>query len=204
MTLNSRLNVSEQEQATQQLFRILLDCMARPGKIATVDLAQSVLDMNLPPAVANIAITLLDQEVSFHIVSDEGRSSTMLQVYTLAKSTEFRTCDFVFLRGTDDVDVRELKRGTLGYPDESATVVCAVERLAGSASAQSGVIKLTLFGAGIKDSRSLFIHGMDEQMMTRWQMANQEYPLGIDWILVDDAGQVCCLPRSTQIVWEVL
>lgn len=204
MTTPSLPTISEQERLTQALFRTLLDCMSRPGKIGKMAPSNGVLEIGLDPCVVSVALTLLDQEVSFHIVHDNGASSSMLQVYTMARMAPMEQCDFVFLQGTDAVDIRSLKRGILTYPDESATVVCSVKRLSAAATRSPGTTRLTLSGPGIKDKCQLCIDGIDQQLMSCWQTANQEYPLGIDWIFVDVEGNVCCIPRSTQFTWEVM
>ncbi|GMA60437.1 phosphonate C-P lyase system protein PhnH [Alicyclobacillus fastidiosus] len=204
MTTHSLPTISEQESATQELFRTLLDCMSRPGKIAKLAPSNGVLEIDLTPYVVSVALTLLDQEVTFQIVHDKGSSSSTLQVYTMASLAPLNQCDFVFMHGTDSVDVCGLKRGVLAYPDESATVVCSVNQLSDSKLYQSGTTKLTLSGPGIKDQCQLFLDGIDEQLLSLWQRANQEYPLGIDWIFVDEMGNVCCIPRSTQFAWEVM
>lgn len=204
MATRSFPTLSEAERGTQALFRTLLDCMSRPGKIASIAASDVVVETELDPCVMSVALTLLDQEVTFHIVRDAGGSSSMLQVYTMARVAPLDQCDFVFMRGTDDLDVGSLKRGVLAYPDESATVVCLVNQMSGAALYPSGIIKFTLSGPGIKDQTQLYLGGIDEQLVSLWQGANREYPLGIDWILVDRMGHVCCVPRSTAFTWEVM
>ena len=187
---------------TQSLFRILLDCMSRPGKIGCISPANCGLNFSFNEYTLGIAITLLDQEVTFHIYEDRNNSTAQLQMYTMCRKSSINDCDYLIVEGNKFFDLSELKRGTLTFPDESATVICQVQLL--SRVPISGAIKLQLTGPGIKDMQNLYVHGLIEQLINPWQLCNLERPLGIDWIFVDHAGNVCCIPRSTDFSREVL
>lgn len=62
---------------TQEVFRMTLDCMAKPGVI------QEMMYISEPPVYCSSAmflqaITLLDGEVSFHVI---GQNSTQVENY---------------------------------------------------------------------------------------------------------------------------
>ncbi len=77
-------NLTKETSYTQAVFRILLDCMARPGKIAAIEPAVRGFNFCFNAYILGVAITLLDQEVSFCIHSDRHNSAIQLQMYTLS------------------------------------------------------------------------------------------------------------------------
>lgn len=188
---------------TQSLFRTLLDCMSRPGKIGQIKPASCGLSFSFTDYTLGVAITLLDQEVTFHIYNDRNSSSVQLQMYTMSQQVSMEECDYFFVNEDENFDVRRLKKGSLEFPDESATVIYQVHKLSEERILHPGAIKLQLQGPGIRDTNILYIYGLNQQVIEPWHQCNQEFPLGLDWIFVDEEGKVCCIPRSTRFSWEV-
>jgi len=187
---------------TQSVFRTLLDCMSRPGKIGCIPPAKCGLNLSINDYTLGVAITLLDQEVTFYICGDRDKASPQLQLYTMSRKSSIKECDYLIVEGNKFFDINEMKKGTFTFPDESATVICQVQLL--SKIPKPGAIELHLTGPGVKDMQNIYINGLIEQVINPWKQCNREYPLGIDWIFVDHNGNVCCIPRSTRFSWEVL
>lgn len=188
---------------TQDVYRSLLDCMARPGKINRINHADCGLSLSFSNYILGIAITLLDQEVTFNIFGDISNSSGQLQMYTKSRPSSIENCDYFIVNGGGIFDIHRLKRGSLKFPDESATVICQVRQVLSGTAIRPGAIKMGLQGPGIHDKQTLYVDGLNKEMMEPWQECNSEFPLGIDWILVDLTGQLSCIPRSTNFIWEV-
>lgn len=198
------LNKNVQEvYYTQSVYRKLLDCMARPGKLEKLKAMPSNFE-TLSSYTFGIALTLLDQEVSFHILQDEENTSRVVQLYTMAKKKSIEKCDYLFLHEGQYVDLYQLKKGTPEFPDESATIISEVARISHDELHSESTIKLTLTGPGIKGKQEISISGIHHDLLPAWKQINQEFPLGIDWIIVDQEGMVCCIPRSSRMEWEVL
>ena len=85
----------------------------------------------------------------------------------------------------------EAKRGTLTNPQQSATILIETDYL-------SNGNQLTLEGPGIELTENVEIAG-SEFWMTERARAVEEYPLGIDIILIDQNSNIMCLPRTTNI-----
>lgn len=195
---------------TQEVYRVLLDCMARPGKIGQISPANCGLNISFSDYILGVAITLLDHEVTFHIfdhifenISD---SSEQLQMYTRSRLEKIENCDYLIIDGEKIFDIHCLKKGSLKFPDESTAVICQVKELLSEprSGAISGAIKIELQGPGIQGRQTLYVDGLNKEMMEPWQHCNREFPLGLDWILVDLTGRLSCIPRSTRFVWEVI
>lgn len=181
----------------QQHYRLLLDCMARPGKINVLPEMELTTPAAIHAAGALVAFALLNADVSYYVEGpgayEVGR---YLLVNTAARPVEIGDADYIFLDGAAPAELlRQLKVGTLPYPEEGATVVVALEGLA-----QEGEgLALQLSGPGVAGERILYVRGLERTFFEVLADINGEFPLGIDVILTDGARRVACIPRSTKV-----
>ncbi|NEW08114.1 phosphonate C-P lyase system protein PhnH [Paenibacillus sp. SYP-B3998] len=184
---------------TQRLYRSLLDTMARPGSLIQLEpYAYSGCPSEHYFRIG-IALTLLDQEVSFHETATEKELTQHLQLLTRSTAKPLSESDYIFVQSGEAPDLTEAKRGTDLYPDQSATIVCQVKRIAQDGN---GEVRLKLKGPGIQTARQLSLDGFSPDLLPELIASSEQFPLGLDWILVDAEGRLCCLPRSTKIVKE--
>lgn len=189
----------DQVHDLQQVYRLILHSMSRPGTISSLtDIAERV-DMNLPCYDAAIlsAMTFFDAETTFHILSeDQQELIEKISEYTSAKYAPINEADFVIVLREDtetaiQSGLQNCKNGTLIDPQLSSTWIIESTLLSSEG-------ELTLRGPGIQETAQLhtsFDHSM-------WQARNEktkEYPLGIDLIFTDENAQVVCIPRTTSI-----
>lgn len=172
---------------TQQAFRIILDVMARPGKIGQLGTGTG--------STALLALTLLDREVSYHMLPgfNEQLQQT-IALYTLAQLADPSSTDFLFISATTPPHhiqeaLIEAKNGTLTDPHQSATIIFQTPHIT-----EGTTWRLT--GPGIQTSTELTFKFSPELHHIR-QAKNQEYPLGIDMIIIDTTGQIAAIPRTT-------
>ncbi|MBZ4665414.1 phosphonate C-P lyase system protein PhnH [Mahella sp.] len=177
----------------QWVYRQLLDAMARPGKICSV----------LKPPMTSIALTLLDNEVTFAIAgrgsADEERHIRWL---TGSSPAPWDRADYIFAEGAlEDKQIAEImhmaKRGSLLRPDESATIILSVEEL-GKGKQPGGYI-LRISGPGVEHERFCAVKGLSSCWMRLREIVDAEYPMGIDMIITDEKGEIIALPRTTII-----
>lgn len=184
---------------TQQIFRRLLDAMARPGQLQSLEELSHRIET--PDGIAHapflLALTLLDAEVTFQIIGERSEDITKhYSSWTLSQSTTTENADYLFVQhdveGATIADLFErAKKGTLVNPNESATFIIETTQL-------SEVPELVLSGPGISSQAPTTIAG-SEAWLTARAKANEEFPLGIDVILVDHDNNLLCLPRTTVI-----
>lgn len=181
---------------TQEVFRMTLDCMAKPGVI------QEMMYISEPPVYCSSAmflqaITLLDGEVSFHVI---GQNSTQVENYfssiTFSKVAPIEEANYIFiLQGVDSqmiqAAIQQANIGTLENPHQSATILLEVEQLSNNE-------QLKFTGPGIQEMHIVQIAGSDQWIAKRAER-NREYPLGIDFILIDEKARLMCIPRTTRI-----
>lgn len=179
--------------------RQLVDAMSYPGKITSLKrhYGQHPYRKQICDAFALIAKTLLDTEVSFASVGQSAVTmSAAIQRLTGSPQAPLEQADYIFI--DSDVDdarlaqaVHSAKCGDLVDPHLSATLIVKVKQIT-----NTEYYRLT--GPGIKDKRGLSIDGIAQLLVARNQII-KAYPLGIELIFVDEAGNVVAIPRTTQL-----
>jgi len=198
---------------SQAAFRVLLDSMSRPGSLRKLPPRPYPFAPNgfCPPALS-ILKTVCDHRISFSVGSSDARQE-WVGYLTMNLATPFRPveeADYVLFNGESfEQDFTRLKRGTLEYPERSATALVCVRRLsdgehagetAGGAAPQlAGSRELCVSGPGVSGTLVLTVSGFDARYLEERSAANRFYPMGIDLLLVDDAGRVAGLPRTSVV-----
>lgn len=188
----------------QHIYRKLLNSMSRPGSIENINaIGQKVnMQIDLDKNLTALLMALLDGEVSYCFVASADKSAeSKINQLTYAVKTDIAQADYIILtnRATEQqmqIALSEAKIGTLRNPHESATVIIQVAQL-------SNDKQLQLSGPGIKDTQELCIQD-DRQWLVYRNEKVQEFPLGIDIIMIDNHGNIACLPRTTRIVEQVV
>ncbi len=189
-------------RASQHIFRIALDALANPGSVRQAIIHPRLLadEAVANPYLASVLLTLLDHEVSLHVTPgpDAAELEELMVRRTRTTLVEAGSADFaVASTGSLDHGLPErLRRGSLEYPDDGATLVVDVPSLDG---ATTGDLELTLTGPGIESVRRLQLAGLPAAFIHSRNRAVAQYPMGIDLILIDTAGRVAGLPRTTNI-----
>jgi alpha-D-ribose 1-methylphosphonate 5-triphosphate synthase subunit PhnH len=175
---------------TQAVFRVLLEALSHPGE--TLQIPAPALDAPANPWVASVLLTLLDHETSFASVSCEALDG-FVRSRTNARLTAVDEADFVLARAESLTPklINDLKRGSLAYPDESATLVV-------SALHNLPTERLELSGPGILSRREVHLP-LQPSTLDALAGANANYPCGVDVYLIDAGGQVIGLPRTTRV-----
>lgn len=189
---------------SQRIFRIILDSMARPGKINCLPQIH-LLDgeYNFPFLIAK---TLLDSEVGFACLDKEETLGQRIRDATGARLVDVSSAEFVFCDGRKrQEDLYRTNPGTLLFPDKGATVVMTVGRLGLQRLEEDGeeLKEVELEGPGICGKTWVCISGMHEYNLGWLLLQNKEYPKGVDAILLDLDGKILCLPRSIKITRRV-
>lgn len=180
---------------SQSVFRKLMDGMARPGSIHTVEHDAGQPDP-LGPAAGAIALTLCDHDTPVWLSAGFSRSavSEWIAFHSGAPITrEKAEARFAFVEpGVTPSSFGLFSLGTQEYPDRSTTLVIEV---AGLGEGQS----FMLSGPGILQSKTVEIGGLPEAFLRLWADNRPLFPRGVDVILT--AGRsFLCLPRTTKIV----
>lgn len=181
----------------QTHFRLLMDSMARPGKLNTLNGVTITPPTSLNPASALVGLALLNADVTYYAAENAAVIADYFVTNTTSHPAPVELADFVFLRGNQASEALEdAKVGTLSYPETNAFVVIDVETISPEPMPDS--LALTLIGPGVKGETTVFVRGLNPDLLLTIRQKNAEYPLGLDTILTDSTGQICCIPRSNQ------
>lgn len=189
----------------QEHFRLLLDSMARPGKINRLNPVVLAPPPGLNAGSVLVAFALMDADSTFEMAGMSQGAASYISSNTNARRTDVKHAHFIFAQATESPEFLDSADcGTLLYPDTAATVVLQLEEA--SPTPLAGGLKLTLEGPGIEGTSTLWTRGFSEDLLLALQARNAEFPVGLDTILtfVDRSGAPClaCLPRTTRVVWE--
>ncbi|WP_124059454.1 phosphonate C-P lyase system protein PhnH [Vaginisenegalia massiliensis] len=189
----------------QANFRQLVEAMAYPGDCKSLSLAPTYQkrwdeEGNLPSAgVFAVMEVLIDQEVKAMTLPRNKAFEAELSIYANSQiTTDIQQADYIaishdFLMDSKAFDdLNQLSIGNLEDPDQSASLIIEVDKLGD----QDANYQLT--GPGIKETKAVYLP-LSEEFVHWRQTMNREFPLGIDVILVDPAGECLALPRTTKI-----
>lgn len=187
----------------QKNYRILLDAMSRPGRVARLTgIAEET------PFASALAIgrCLLDHEVSLCAIGNDSApalQSALVQATGAATGPSERA-DFLFIVGDrGNGAVEHAKRGRPESPEEGATLIYCLED-EGKKRAPASVsqrLRIRLSGPGIAGTAGIMpeMAGIPQTEYEILMTVNADYPLGVDTFFVRPDGGVMALPRSTRI-----
>jgi len=185
----------------QQHYRLILDSMARPGKINVIPPVEIDEPMDINNASALIAFALLNTDASFY-AAEGDEVSNFISLNTSAVNADLEDADLVFISGLHEEEfVQQLKAGTLSYPENSATIIADVNRI--SKVKINASLELTLKGPGVKDAEAIYVAGLNAAILDELKTQNEEFPLGIDLILTDRDNNMICIPRSNDFSYSL-
>ena len=178
----------------QSTFKTLMDCMARPGTIATLS-APSAPPLPMGPGAGVVALTLCDHDTPVYLSPAlmEAGVQGWLAFQTGSLLTEDRAdAAFAFFEtGAVLPALSTFSMGSQEYPDRSTTIVAELPDLTGGA-------KFTFSGPGIDGETIAAPQGLPPHFENMWRENAALYPRGVDLILVSGAD-ILCLPRTTAI-----
>ena len=209
----------------QRAFRALLDAMARPGEVALLpepEAAGSDAERaGLLASTLTVVDVLLGAAATFAVAGEGGAADAtgtdaeeaerVIAARTHAAVRPAAACGYAFvpagMRGDAAASfTAKLSAGTLLDPQLGATLVVECDTLLGvdaagqsigSVSSSASASGWELSGPGIKGTARLCCD-RDDVLGARC-MRGDEFPCGIDLVLVDAAGHVAAIPRTTSL-----
>lgn len=213
----------------QQLFRLLMDTMARPGTVKSIGglIEGGLSGGEYEPVASVLAVTLLDSEVKFMQMHGDPQATPSISLWeratlrkTYARCVAMAQADYVFAWDADVLGGsqrpvpqknamnhwiqtvgREGRLGTLSRPDQSATLILGVVSVSETKTSADD-LPLELSGPGVNGTAIVYVSGLDKRWLEARQRWNQEFPKGMDWVLFTADGRLMSLPRSTRVRWE--
>ncbi|WP_027165424.1 phosphonate C-P lyase system protein PhnH [Mesorhizobium sp. WSM3224] len=179
----------------QVVFRAIMDAMARPGTVQTLQ------QLAHPPAPLSatagaVALALCDNDTPLWLDSPlqaEASVKAWLGFHTGAPlaNTPADAHFALIAKPAEMVALDGFSQGTQEYPDRSTTLILLTSDLGSGPT-------LLLEGPGIEKTSMIAPTGMPRHFVEQWKQNNQRFPRGVDIILAAP-GQLACLPRTTRI-----
>lgn len=197
MTIEAMTGFADQARDSARAFRCMLDAMARPGRILSLE-PDFEVPAPLLPAAAAICLTLCDYDTPLWL--DATLSESAILDYLRFQTGAPIMADIAparFLLCMPDSAAQALAgahRGDAEYPDASATLIIQVSSL-------SAGERLILEGPGIDGEQDFRTLGLEAAFWDAMQDNHQLFPLGRDVFFASASG-IAALPRSTHIKRE--
>lgn len=193
--IDSARGFAEPVLVSQSTFRSLMNAVARPGSIQTIESVADVPSL-LMPAAAAVALALFDHDTAVWIdpvLSIETGIADWLRFQTGAPlTTDASLAAFALVSsGSELPEFSSFAQGTPEYPDRSTTLIVQVDTL------MQGT-ELALSGPGIRGTSPLRAGVLPSDFLDRIQTNHAQFPQGVDLVLVCGL-QLVALPRSTQV-----
>jgi alpha-D-ribose 1-methylphosphonate 5-triphosphate synthase subunit PhnH len=177
---------------SQRTFRAVLEAMARPGTVCTLDRLPAA-PAPLGSAAAAVCLALVDLDTPLWLDPAAAGASAYLRFHCGCPVVGAPgAAAFALIAGTDRLPpLDRFAAGSQEYPDRSATLVLQVAGLV-----QGEGRRLT--GPGIDGEARLRVDGLDDAFWPAWAENRARFPLGFDAVLA--AGdRLAALPRTVRI-----
>jgi alpha-D-ribose 1-methylphosphonate 5-triphosphate synthase subunit PhnH len=179
---------------SQRVFRRVLEAMAHPGRIVTLD---ALIDAPAPlaPASAAVCLMLLDFETPLWL-DDAARSLEAVEWLRFHCGVPLvdrpETARFALVLAPDTMPpFGDFDLGTDLMPDRSATLILQVEALTAGAGPR-------ITGPGIADTAQLDVAGGPARLWDFVRDNGTRFPRGVD-VLLATGARLAALPRTVRV-----
>ena len=192
----------------QELFRILLEALANPGRVLSI--RQQAGRFAGQGRWLALAATLLDKGTGFYWDGDT-ETGEEIRFLTGAPRTALGEADFVFVNrregGAPPDTARDearrilarVRRGTHIDPHLSALLFIA----AGEGGGETAGETLALRGPGIPpEGRSIALSPGEAAWCREREQQGFEYPCGVELVFLREDDSILALTRKTEFLWN--
>lgn len=177
---------------SQAVFREVMECMARPGRITRFDRAPEA-PAGVDKAAGAVALTLFDFETLVWLdpALAESEAEAWLRFHCGCPLTK-KAQDAAFALVTDIAKapvMAAFNQGDAKYPDRSTTVILQIAALEGGPT-------VTLSGPGIQTTTDIAPQGLPQDFWSQLETNQAQFQFGVDVLLVAD-DRLLALPRTT-------
>ncbi|MDI3508941.1 MAG: alpha-D-ribose 1-methylphosphonate 5-triphosphate synthase subunit PhnH [Clostridiales bacterium] len=190
---------------SQCIYRNILDAIARSGTVKDIgDIAAKLFSIEgFSKTAAAISLTLLDEYAKFAVVYKHKESvERYIKWNTRAPIADILYADYIFAgKSVSESEIMgifdEAKKGNLVQPDDSATLIIEVDKIAEGRCDDALTIRLK--GPGIERENICSIKGLSPLWFIKRNETISEFPMGVDMIFASDDGHTMVLPRTTKV-----
>lgn len=186
----------------QRAFRAVMDAVARPGKV--MELPAYERDSDYPRVGYSLAALIdmfIDQGTRFSVVPESDKELVRsISMNTHSSQSPLDKASFIVVPTDADPTLMETaitqaSAGTLISPEEGASILVGCKRIVSNSPSKDSFHWVSVEGSGVETSNVFGIDRVD------WAWARNrredEFPCGIEIILVDEVGHVVAIPRTS-------
>jgi phosphonate C-P lyase system protein PhnH len=187
---------------TQEVFRLLLDILANPGR--PINISNQVCQFAANGRWLAPALTLLDSECSFYWDGSEEEGEE-IRFLTGATQVSPEKADFIFLSSikinqTNDTEIMNIlskvKSGTHLDPHNSAMLIIA--------TFGRPEHSLSLKGPGIPpEGRSTMVSSFEMSWIKARDAQRFEYPCGVEIVFLREDNSLLAITRKAAVRWPM-
>jgi alpha-D-ribose 1-methylphosphonate 5-triphosphate synthase subunit PhnH len=175
--------------ASQAVFRVLLESLARPGRVFRLPAESDAVG----PGIVPLALAVIGSKVA---VAGAPEWQARICRATGASPVGIDEASLVAIYGMASTEtVSRLRRGSADAPEDGAKVGLACGALS---EGGPGETTIELNGPGVPGLTRLGVNGVSREVFDALRAANAIFPAGVDVWLVDERGRVAGLPRSAR------
>jgi alpha-D-ribose 1-methylphosphonate 5-triphosphate synthase subunit PhnH len=171
----------------QACFRSVLDAMARPGKL------HSVQSLSVPKPLCNasgaVLLTLADHETPLWLDKEVASAREWITFHTGAPIEHAARAMFALSLSLPDLT--QFPLGSDEMPETSATLILQMQSLTSGR-------RFVLTGPGLREPADLHVDGLPADFAAIWERNHALFPRGIDLILCA-GNHLTALPRSVRV-----
>ena len=179
---------------SRKTFRLMLEAVSNPTRVVNIsEEADKLIGDN--PAFLAVAITLLDNDVSFSVCGEYSLSAEITSL-TLARRARIDFADYIFISDINSIIpvIESVKYKALLNPQKTATLIIRNDN--------EPVCSLKFSGAGIDGYKTVKVSQNVKRAIILRDAQNFEYPQGIDLIFVSSSGDLFTVPRLVRVEAE--
>ena len=173
-------------------FRVALDALANPGIVHLVDV--ELPDLGIPVGALAVLLSLVDSDTPLWASASVTESArAYLRFHAGARfASSHSSCAFAYVATLGELPhISSFSAGSTMSPEESTTIILAVEDFVGGAPA-------SLDGPGCREPRKIAPRGFTTSLWEQLAKNHDRFPAGVDLLLVS-GHRIVGLPRSTRV-----
>ncbi|MDO9196365.1 phosphonate C-P lyase system protein PhnH [Rhodoferax sp.] len=176
---------------SQQVFRAVLDALARPGQVRT--LGPALPGVALGGAMARLLLSLSDDETPVWWQCEDAGLQHWLRFHVGAPVAERPdTASFAVLTDSGQrLALTDFAAGSTASPEFSATLLIELPSLTDGPA-------LEWRGPGIQEMQRVGLQGLPADFWTQWHANHAAFPQGVD-IIFTCGEDALGLPRTTRV-----
>jgi alpha-D-ribose 1-methylphosphonate 5-triphosphate synthase subunit PhnH len=185
-TLTDRLS----PLTSQAVFRVLLESLARPGRVFRLPQESD----EAGPGIVPLALAVIGSKVA---IAGAPEWQARICRATGASPAGLEAASLVAIYGAAEAGtMTQLRRGSAAAPEDGAKAGLACRALT---QGGPGETIIELKGPGVNGRARLGVDGVGREVFDALRAVNATFPAGIDVWLVDERGRVAGLPRSARL-----